>query len=104
MSKYNLITLWESIYPNQTDVYDYTGRRMTKSAIGNPNSRYCPTIDHIRPLSKGGKDTLSNIVLCNKETNAEKGDSFPDWFANDKHYQAKRVKGTSDEYDIFQLQ
>ena len=63
MSKYNLIVLWENVFPHQNEAYDYAGRRMLKSAIGNQNSRYCPTIDHIRPLAKGGKDVLENIVI-----------------------------------------
>ena len=54
MSKYNLIVLWENVFPHQSEAYDYAGRRMLKSTIGNQNSRYCPAIDHIRPLSKGG--------------------------------------------------
>ena len=52
MSKFTVIELWEQLYPYQTEVNDYTGRKMLKSAIGNQNSRYCPTIDHIRPLSR----------------------------------------------------
>ena len=104
MSKFSVIGLWEALYPNQTEVNDYTGRKMLKSAIGNLNSRYCPTIDHIRPLSKNGKDILGNIVLCNIKTNQEKGDSFSTWKTNGHIYQARRVKGTSDEYDIYQVQ
>jgi CRISPR/Cas system Type II protein with McrA/HNH and RuvC-like nuclease domain len=103
MSKYTVSGLWEQFYPNQTEVNDYTGRKMLKEAIGNVNSRYCPTIDHIRPLSKGGKDILGNIVLCNRKTNEEKADMFSTWKANGKVYQAKRVKGTSDEYDIYRV-
>ena len=72
MSKYNLHVLWDNVFPNTNEVYDYAGRRMLKSAIGNQYSRYCPTIDHIRPLSKGGKDLLENIIICNKETNEDK--------------------------------
>ena len=104
MSKYNLIVLWENIFPHQNEAYDYAGRRMLKSAIGNQNSRYCPTIDHIRPLSRDGKDILGNIVLCNISTNQEKGDSFSTWKTNGHIYQAQRVKGTSDEYDIYQVE
>ncbi len=103
MSKYSLIGIWDQIFPGQNEVTDYAGRRMVRSAIGNQNSRYCPTIDHIRPISNGGKDCLENIVICNQTTNAEKADSFPNWTANGKRFQAKRVKGTSDEYDIYQL-
>ncbi len=103
MSKFNLMTLWESIFPKQNEVYDYSGRKMMKAAISNPNSRYCPTIDHIRPVSKGGKDNLENIIICARATNEEKADKFPTWLANGKCFQAKRVKGKSDEYDIYQI-
>lgn len=57
----------------------------------------------IRPLSQGGKDIKGNIEICHRDTNEEKADSFPNWTANGKRFQAKRVKGTSDEYDIYQL-
>lgn len=103
MANHNLIYLWEQIYPHANEVVDYAGRRMLKSAIGNQQSQYCPTIDHIRPLSLGGKDTLANIIICNRITNEEKADSFPNWSANGQRFQAKRVRGTSDEYDIYQL-
>lgn len=103
MSKHNLTALWDSVFPNQNEVYDYAERRMVRSAIGNPNSSCCPTIDHIRPLSYGGKDSFENIVICNRITNQEKADSFPNWSANGKRFQAKRVRGTSNEYDIYQL-
>ena len=103
MANHNLIYLWEQIYPHANEVIDYAGRRMLKSAIGNQQSQYCPTIDHIRPLSLGGKDTLANIIICNRITNEEKADSFPNWSANGQRFQAKRVRGASDEYDIYQL-
>lgn len=103
MSKYSLVGIWDQLFPRQSETIDYAGRRMVRSAIGNPNSQFCPTIDHIRPLSNGGKDCLENIIICNRITNEEKADSFPSWTANGKHFQAKRVKGTSNEYDIYQL-
>lgn len=101
MSKYTVSGLWEQFYPNQTEVIDYAGRKMLKEAIGNMQSQYCPTIDHIRPLSKDGKDILGNIVLCNRKTNEEKADIFPAWKANGHVYQAKHIKGTRGEYDIY---
>ena len=103
MSKYSVAQLWEQIFPKQSEVYDYAGRRMVKADMGNATSKYSPTIDHIRPLSRGGKDSIENIVICNRITNQEKADSFPNWAANGKRFQAKRVRGTSDEYDIYQL-
>ena len=103
MANYNLIYLWEQVFPHCNAAIDYAGRRMLKCTIGNQRSPYCPTIDHIRPLSQGGKDSLENIVICNISTNEEKADSFPTWSANGQRFQAKRVRGTSDEYDIYQL-
>ena len=103
MSKYSLITLWERAYPNKNEAYDYAGRKMLKAAIGDQRSKYCPSIDHIRPLTKGGKDVLGNISICNQATNFQKAESFPSWTANVKHFQAKRVKGTSDSYKIYQI-
>ncbi len=103
MSKFTTIELWNERYGNKEDVYDYSGILMKKSACGNPNSKYHPTLDHIRPLSQGGKDIKGNIEICHRDTNEEKADSFPNWTANGKRFQAKRVKGTSDEYDIYQL-
>ena len=103
MSKFTTLELWNERYGNLEEVYDYSGRLMKKSACGNPNSKYHPTLDHIRPTSKGGKDIKGNIEICHRVTNAEKAESFPNWKANGKMFQAKRVRGTSDEYKIYQL-
>ena len=103
MSKFTTIELWNKRFKNREEVYDYSGRLMKKSACGNPNSKYHPTLDHIRPTSQGGKDIEGNIEICHRDTNEEKADSFPTWTANGKMFQAKRVKGTSGEYKIYPL-
>ena len=54
-------------------------------------------------VAKGGKDVLENIVICAQETNEEKADTFPNWYANERRFQARKVKGTSNEYDIYQM-
>ena len=56
MSKYKTIDVWNRVFGARQEAYDYTGRLMKKSACGNPNSAYHPTLDHIRPLSAGGCD------------------------------------------------
>ena len=48
MSKYKTIDVWNRVFGTKQEAYDYTGRLMKKSACGNPNSAYHPTLDHIR--------------------------------------------------------
>lgn len=100
MSKYNTIDVWNMVFVNETEVYDYAGRLIKKSACGNPYSKFFPTINHIRPLSKGGSDILENIIICHRDTNEEKGDSFPHWKTNGTRYMAIRVRGTRNAYEI----
>ncbi len=100
MSKYNTIEVWNEFYGNKTEVKDYAGRLMKKSACGNPHSRFYPTIDHIRPLSKGGSDILENIIICHRDTNEEKADLFPHWKANGARYMAIRTRGKRNKYEI----
>ena len=102
MSKYSIKQLWNELYATKEQAYDYSGRRMLKSACGNPNSNYQPTVDHIRPLSDGGKDVKENIVLCNALTNEEKADSFPHWKANGLRFHATKTKSVSNGYTIIQ--
>ncbi|UKI19706.1 MAG: HNH endonuclease [Oscillospiraceae bacterium] len=56
MSKYKTIDVWNRVFGAKQEAHDYTGRLMKKSACGNSNSAYHPTLDHIRPLSAGGCD------------------------------------------------
>ena len=100
MSKYSDKQLWEERYGNRNEVRDYAGRLMMKSACGNPFSRFHPTIDHVRPLSDGGRDVKENIVICHVFTNEEKADSFPHWKANGSRFHAKRKTGNANGYRI----
>lgn len=100
MSKYKTIDLWNRFYGAKQEVYDYAGRLMKKSACGNPNSAYQPTIDNIRPLSDGGYDVLENITICHRNTNKEKADCFPHWKTNGNRYKACRAKGSRSKYYI----
>lgn len=100
MSNINVSNLWSVRYGSREDVYDYSGRLMKKSAIGNQNSSFEPTLDHIRPLSRGGLDVEENIVICTRLTNQEKDDRFSTWNANGRTFQAIRVKGNRSAYQI----
>ena len=57
--------------------YDKYGAPMKFSEHGNRNSKHGWEIDHIKPLSKGGTDDLSNLQPLQWENNAKKGDSYP---------------------------
>ena len=87
---YYIKDLWEERYGKVERVYDYAGRLMMKSACGNPHSNYQPTIDHIRPLSKGGKNVKQNLVICHFDTNEEKANCFPHWNTNGNRFHAKK--------------
>ena len=100
MSKYNTIEVWNKVFGNKTEVYDYAGRLIKKSACGDSHSQFFPTIDHIRPLSRGGSDILENIIICHRDTNREKADSFPHWKANGRSYMAIRIKGSRNAYKV----
>lgn len=103
MSKYRTLDVWNKFYGNKESAVDYAGREMKRSACGNPNSSYYPTLDHIRPLSAGGSDVIGNIEICHRDTNSEKSDKFPHWKANGKKFRAERVKGTRTDYEIIEL-
>ena len=102
MSKFKTIEVWNEFYGSTEEVRDYTGRLMKKSACGDPNSKYHPTLDHIRPLAGGGSDVLDNIEICHRDTNREKANHFPHWEANGKRYHAVRVKGSRVAYEIIE--
>lgn len=102
MSKYKTVDVWNRIFGLRQEAYDYAGRLMKKSACGNSNSAYHPTLDHIRPLSSGGCDVLENIIICHRDTNAEKVNHFPHWKANGRAFHAQRIKGSRVEYEIIE--
>ena len=104
MSKYSTLDIWNKVYGNKENVYDYAGRLMKKSACGNPDSAYHPTLDHIRPLSADGSDVLGNIVICHRDTNEEKADHWPHWKANGKCFRGEQVKGKRTDYVITSVQ
>jgi 5-methylcytosine-specific restriction endonuclease McrA len=53
---------------------DKCGATIAKSAYGDHNSNFGWDVDHIKPVSKGGTDALSNLQPLHWKNNARKGD------------------------------
>lgn len=57
--------------------HDICGTLMNRLDYGNNNSKYGWEVDHIKPISLGGGDELSNLQPLQWENNRKKGDSYP---------------------------
>lgn len=57
-----------NIFERDGGICQYTGKKLSKG-MGN--------IDHVLPRSRGGKNTWSNMVWCDKDINSKKGDKLP---------------------------
>ena len=57
----------DGIWNRDQGICQYTGKKLTKDQS---------TIDHVIPRSKGGGDTWTNMVVCEKELNSKKGNKL----------------------------
>jgi len=57
--------------------YDICGLPIRFGDYGNTDSKHGWEIDHIRPVAKGGSDSIDNLQPLQWENNKRKGDSYP---------------------------
>lgn len=56
---------------------DYAGAWIRRDQYGERDAKYGWEIDHMKPLAKGGSDSIENLVPLHWENNAQKSDNYP---------------------------
>ena len=90
LNKETAIRLWVQQFGKRQKAIDFAGREIAKAAYNDRNSNYGWNVDHIFPLSKGGKTADYNLVCCHILTNDEKADKFPCFKANAREFEIQK--------------
>ena len=69
--------VWNKTCGSKTPGKDACGNTVKFGEHGNTSSTYGWEIDHIKPVSKGGSDNLSNLQVLQWSVNRAKADKFP---------------------------
>lgn len=98
LNKETAIRLWVQQFGKRQKAMDFSGREIAKAAYNDRHSKYGWNVDHILPLSRGGKTADYNLICCHILTNDEKADKFPCFKANAKEFE---IQKRQNHYEIF---
>lgn len=84
----------KKIYITLAEMYGDKCFYCTRSFMGD--RRRLRTIDHLKPLSRGGTNELSNLVLACSKCNGTKGDMTWWEYFHTETYHTRRANGTKD--------
>lgn len=98
LNKETAIRLWVQQFGKRQKAMDFSGREIAKAAYNDRNSKYGWNVDHILPLSRGGKTAGYNLICCHILTNDEKADKFPCFKANAKEFE---IQKRENHYEFF---
>lgn len=92
LNRETAMRLWNKAFGKETRAVDFAYRVIDKGAYGDRNSDYGWNVDHILPVSHGGKTNDSNLIITHITTNDEKTDKFPCFSANEKKFEIIKVQ------------
>lgn len=90
LNKETAIRLWVQQFGKKQKAMDFAGREIAKAAYNDRNSNFGWNVDHILPISRGGKTADYNLICCHILTNDEKSDKFPCFKANEKEFEIQK--------------
>ncbi|MCM1046157.1 MAG: HNH endonuclease [Candidatus Gastranaerophilales bacterium] len=99
LNKETALRLWTQQFGKGQKAIDFSGREIAKAAYNDRNSTYGWNVDHILPLSRGGKTADHNLICCHILTNDEKSDKFPCFKANEKNFE---IQKRQNHYEIIE--
>ena len=82
------LKLWKYDMQDKEYAYNFSGKKIKKTEYLE-NNRVGWVVTYVKPLSYGGPDNESNMVIMHQETYLERGDKYPIFNVVGKEYEAK---------------
>ncbi|MFA6625247.1 MAG: hypothetical protein WCS80_05750, partial [Bacilli bacterium] len=68
MDKETALQIWQELYGDKEEAYDYASHKMRRDDFGNADCEFGWRIDHKQPLYNGGLDFGFNLVPASIDT------------------------------------